>query len=47
MKIIKHSDPDFRNILRKVIDRADVDLVVHDATVRQILKQMFDVQRTD
>jgi histidinol dehydrogenase len=40
MKIIKYSDSDFRNILRKVIDRADVDLVVHDATVREILKQI-------
>ena len=40
MKIIKHSDSDFRNTLRKVVDRADVDLVVHDATVREILKQI-------
>ena len=40
MKIIKYSDSDFRNTLRKVIDRADVDLVVHDATVREILKQI-------
>ena len=40
MKIIKYSDSDFRNTLRKVVDRADVDLVVHDATVREILKQI-------
>ena len=40
MKIIKYSDSDFRNTLKKVIDRADVDLVVHDATVREILKQI-------
>ena len=40
MKIINYSDSDFRNTLRKVVDRADVDLVVHDATVREILKQI-------
>ena len=40
MKIIKYSDSDFSNTLRKVVDRADVDLVVHDATVREILKQI-------
>ena len=40
MKIIKYSDSDFRNTLRKVVDRADVDLVVHDATVREILKHI-------
>ena len=40
MKIIKYSDSDFRNTLRKVVDRADVDLVVHDASVREILKQI-------
>jgi len=42
MKIIKYSDSDFRNILREVVDRADVDLVVHDETVREILKQIKD-----
>ena len=40
MKIIKYSDSDFRNTLREVVDRADVDLVVHDETVREILKQI-------
>ena len=40
MKIIKHSDLDFEANLRAVVDRADLDLVVHDAEVRKILKQI-------
>ena len=40
MKIIKHSDLDFEANLRAVVGRADLDLVVHDATVREILKQI-------
>ena len=40
MKIIKHSDLDFGANLRAVVGRADLDLVVHDATVREILKQI-------
>jgi histidinol dehydrogenase len=38
MKIFKYSDPGFRPALDAVINRADVDLVTHDATVREILK---------
>ena len=40
MKIIKHSDLDFEANLRAVVGRADLDLAVHDATVREILKQI-------
>jgi len=40
MKIIKHFDLDFESNLRVVVGRADLDLVVHDATVREILKQI-------
>ena len=40
MKIIKHSDLDFEASLKAVVGRADLDLVVHDATVREILKQI-------
>ena len=40
MKIIKHSDLDFEANVRAVVGRADLDLVVHDATVREILKQI-------
>ena len=40
MKIIKYSDSEFRAALEAVVDRANVDLVSHDATVREILKQV-------
>ncbi|HIA31703.1 MAG TPA: histidinol dehydrogenase, partial [Nitrospinaceae bacterium] len=40
MKIIKHSDLDFEANVRVVVGRADLDLVVHDTTVREILKQI-------
>ena len=38
MKILKYSDPGFRSALEAVVNRADVDLVTYDATVREILK---------
>ena len=40
MKIIKYSDSEFRAALEAVVDRANVDLVSHDAAVREILKQV-------
>ena len=40
MKIFKHSDPDFEANLRAVVGRANLDLVTHDVTVREILKQI-------
>ncbi len=40
MKIIKYSDSEFTATLEAVVDRANVDLVSHDATVREILKQV-------
>ena len=40
MKIFKYSDPGFRPALEAVINRADVDLVTYDATVREILKRI-------
>ena len=40
MKIFKYSDPGFRPALEAVVNRADVDLVTYDATVREILKQI-------
>jgi histidinol dehydrogenase len=40
MKILKYSDPGFRPALEAVVNRADVDLVTYDATVREILKHV-------
>ena len=40
MKVFKHSDPDFGATLKAVINRANLDLVTHDVTVREILKQI-------
>ena len=40
MKVFKHSDPDFGATLKAVINRANLDLVTHDVTVRKILKQI-------
>ena len=40
MKVFKHSDPDFGATLEAVINRANLDLVTHDVTVREILKQI-------
>ena len=40
MKIFKYSDPGFKPALEAVVNRADVDLVTYDATVREILKQV-------
>jgi histidinol dehydrogenase len=40
MKIFKYSDSGFKPALEVVINRADVDLVAHDATVREILRQI-------
>ena len=40
MKIFKQSDPDFRSALEAVVNRANLDLVTHDAAVREILKQI-------
>jgi len=40
MKILKYSDPGFRSALEAVVNRADVDLVTYDATVREILKHV-------
>ena len=40
MKVFKHSDPDFGATLKAVINRANLDLVTHDATVREILQQI-------
>ena len=40
MKIIKHSDPDFRSSLEAVVNRANLDLVTHDGIVREILEQV-------
>ena len=40
MKVCKHSDPDFGATLKAVINRANLDLVTHDVTVREILKQI-------
>jgi len=42
MKVFKHSDPDFEATLKAVINRANLDLVTHDVTVREILKQIKD-----
>ena len=40
MKIFKHFDSDFESTLKAVVNRANLDLVTHDATVREILKQI-------
>ena len=40
MKIFKYSDPGFKPALEAVVNRADVDLVTYDSTVREILKQV-------
>ena len=40
MKIFKHSDSDFGATLKEVVNRANLDLVTHDVTVREILKQI-------
>ncbi len=40
MKILKYSDPGFRPALEAVVNRADLDLVAYDATVREILRQI-------
>ena len=40
MKILKYSDPGFRPALEAVVNRADIDLVAYDATVREILRQI-------
>jgi histidinol dehydrogenase len=40
MKILKYSEPGFRPALEAVVNRADVDLVAYDATVREILRQI-------
>ena len=37
MKIIKHTDPNFRSALEAVVNRANLDLVTHDDVVREIL----------
>jgi len=40
MKIIKHSDPNFRSALEAVVSRANLDLVTHSGVVREILEQV-------
>jgi len=40
MKIFKYSDSDFDSTLKAVVNRANLDLVTHDAKVREILKQI-------
>lgn len=40
MKIFKYSDSDFYSTVKAVVNRANLDLVTHDATVREILKQI-------
>ena len=40
MRIIKHSDPDFRSSLESVVNRANLDLVTHDGIVREILEEV-------
>jgi histidinol dehydrogenase len=40
MKIFKYTDSDFEPTLKAVVNRASLDLVTHDVTVREILKQI-------
>ena len=40
MRVIKHSDPDFKSSLEAVVNRASLDLVTHDGVVREILEQV-------
>ena len=40
MKIIKHSDSDFKSALEALVNRANLDLVTHDDVVREILEQV-------
>ena len=40
MKIFKYSDSNFESTLKAVVNRASLDLVTHDVTVREIQKQI-------